>query len=128
MVGSFSRHVRRFLASTVVSVLLAAIFAPMAMATVTPAAPPHACCLRAHHQHCSGGLQNNHDSVRASASCCEQPQRALTGSPAAVRLRPVVVPAPRDPRPYRAEPVPALASTARAGGDRDRAPPARARQ
>ncbi len=118
---------RRFLASTVVCVLLAAIFAPVALAMAAPAAPPlHACCLRGHH-HCGGGIPDNHDSVRPWASCCEQPQRALAGSPAAVRLRPAVMAAPRDPRPYRAEPVLAFASAASAGGDRDRAPPALSR-
>src|ERR1051326_8281461 len=96
---------RRFVAASLLSVLVAALLAPAAVA-MPIAQPAHACCLRAQHQHCSGDavVEHDHSYIRAGRSCCTDPVRALAATgPTTAQARTVSFTAPRDPRPYLTE-------------------------
>jgi hypothetical protein len=122
---------RRFIAASLLSVLLAALLAPAAAAT--PIAPPaHACCLRSQQHHCNGDANGNSDSsvehdhsyLRAARGCCSQPVRALaTSAPDSAPLHAVSFAIARDPHLYLTDFVPAFATADAAARRHERAPP-----
>jgi hypothetical protein len=122
---------RRFVAASLLSVLLAALLAPAAAATPV-AAPVHACCLRAQRHHCNGDsngkgdsrVEHDHNYIRAAGSCCSDPVRALAVSaPATEQPRAAGFTAARDRQLYVTEFAPAFAAADAAAGRHERAPP-----
>jgi len=116
---------RRFVAATLLSVLLAALLAPAAVAMPVSQAA-HACCRRAQQHHCDGdaAVEHDHSYIRAARSCCSDPVRALAvTAPATAQPRAASFTAPCDPHPSVTEFALVFAAEAAAEGRHERAPP-----
>jgi hypothetical protein len=111
--------VRRLVSNLILAVVVAGLFSPAAMASVTQ---PHACCLRGQSHNCAQPVEIG---FRNAAEDCQHCSPGLTLAPHRV-FRPEAAPAVsagRDAHPFLSEFYPASDSPDSSSDEAQRAPP-----